>query len=232
MNMDDERIEFAVNNTEVLRPPQQTLSTFGATNIYYYLITEPAYKDYFAGAEETVVREGRITTQRPRVVTPSYLINIDGFSDHARRYLQMLIREHGPDIPGIFYGYKNEPKEMNIVSSDMISVVHNIEEQIDKKGDRLTTIVKGVDDLWDVSLLKFIFEMTSYSLGNNLFEMGNRGLLNIDRSGIPMDARLSIERLFDLVYKGDLEPSALKMELDRWNLFHEYEDRFLRMFGR
>ena len=233
MDFDDERIEHAVRNTEVLRAPKQILSTFGTTNIYYYLVTEPSYTDlYKEDEEETVIREGRVITQRPRVVTPSYLINIEGFSDYAKRYVEMLIREHGPHVPGLFYGYRNEPKEMNIVSSDLKSVVYKLEDQIEKEGDKLTTIVKGVDELWDVSLLKFIFEMTSNSVGSNMYELGSRGLLNMDNSGVPMDARLSIEHLFDLVQKGDLEPSALKMEIDRWDLFPEYEDRFFRLFGK
>ncbi len=230
MNLDDERIEYAVSHTEILRPPRQTLSTFGATNIYYYLVTEPSYRDFGEGEGETVVREGRVLAERPRVVTPAYLVNMEGFGEHAKRYLEMVTREHGPHAPGIFYGYRNEPKEMNIVSSDMSTVVRKLEEEIDKEGGPLTTIIKGVDELWDVSLLKFIFDMTSYSLGSNVIELGRRGLLDVDRSGIPLDARRSIERLFSLVKKGELEPSALKMELERWGLFEEYEDRFLWLF--
>jgi hypothetical protein len=232
MNPDDERIEYAISHTEVLRSPKQTLSTFGTTNIYYYLVTEPSYGELVKGEDETVVREGRVLAERPRVVTPSYLVNVEGFSEHARRYLEMLIHEHGPHAPGLFYGYRNEPKEMNIVSSDIASVVSRLEEEIDKGGNPLSTIIKGVDELWDVSLLKFIYDMTRYSLGSNVFELGRRGLLDVDPSGVPLDARRSIEHLFHLVNKGELEPSALKMELDRWNLFDEYEDRFFRLFGR
>ncbi len=231
MNSDDERIEYAINYTEVLRSPKQTLATFGTTNIYYYLVTEPSYRDLVKGEDETVVREGRVLAERPRVVTPSYLVNMEGFSEHAKRYLDMIIQEYGPNAPGLFYGYRNEPKEMNIVSSDMRSVVRRLEEEIDKEGNPLTTIIKGVDELWDVSLLKFIYDMTRYSLSSNVFELGRRGLLDIDRSGIPLDARRSIEHLFALVKKGELEPSALKMELDRWSLFDEYEDRFFGLFG-
>lgn len=231
MNSDDERIEYAINYTEVLRSPKQTLATFGTTNIYYYLVTEPSYRDLVKGEDETVVREGRVLAERPRVVTPSYLVNVEGFSEHAKRYLEMIIQEHGAHAPGLYYGYRNEPKETNIVSSDMRSVVSKLEEEIDKEGNPLTTIIKGVDELWDVSLLKFIYDMTRYSLGSNVFELGRRGLLDIDRSGIPLDARRSIEHLFALVKKGELEPSALKMELDRWSLFEEYEDRFFGLFG-
>jgi hypothetical protein len=74
--------------------------------------------------------------------------------------------------------------------------------------------------------------MTRYSLGNNVLELGRRGLLEIDRKGVPIEARQSIERLFDEVKNGELDPSALKTELDRWGLFEEYEDRFFRLFGK
>lgn len=232
MSTDDERIEYAVRNTVVLRPPKQTLSTFGTTNVYYYLLSEPSYSDIAEAEDETVVREGRVLSERPRVVTPSYLVNVEGFSEHARRFLEMVISEHGPHTPGLFYGYKNEPKATNIVTSRMQDVFHRLEEDIEKEGTALTTIIKGVDELWDVSLMKFVFDMTTVSAGGNAYELGRRGLLSIDASGLPADARLTIEHLFELVRKGDLDPAALKMELDRWDVFDEYQDRFFRLFGR
>ena len=70
MDTDDERIRGAVRHTEILRPPKQTLATFGTTNIYYYLVTEPVYKELVKNVTETVVREGRVIAQRPKVVTP------------------------------------------------------------------------------------------------------------------------------------------------------------------
>jgi hypothetical protein len=36
----DERIQYAIKRTEVLRPPEQSLATFGSTNVYYYIVTE------------------------------------------------------------------------------------------------------------------------------------------------------------------------------------------------
>jgi len=61
-------------------------------------------------------------------------------------------------------------------------------------------------------------------------ELASRGLLDTDSSGVPREARLRIEELFNLVRKGELSPPDLKNELDRWGLFHEYEDRFLGLF--
>ncbi|MBI4304508.1 MAG: hypothetical protein HY665_09270 [Chloroflexi bacterium] len=234
---DDERIELAIRNTRVLRPPRQTLATFGNTNIHYYLVTEPIYEGLDSepkepAGRETVVREGKVVAERPRVVTPHYLVNVEGFSEHARRYINKLMQEQGANVPGIFYNYKNEPKELSIVSSDLESVARRISDQIDKEGNPLAAIIKGSDELWDVSLLKFIFEMTHNSLSSNIYEMGSRGLLDIDRGGMPRDARITIERLFYQVQKGEVDPSDLKLELDRWGVFKEYEDRFLRLFRK
>ena len=232
MDLSDERIRDAVRNTKILRPPKQSLATFGTTNIYYYLLTEPVYKDMVEDAGETVIREGRVIAQKPKVVTPYYLSQLEGFSSEARRYLEMLTSKQNPNVTGLFYSYRNEPKELNIVSDGLLAVVDRLNAEIDKRGEPLTSIIKGEDELWDVSLMQFIYEITGSSVQNNLRQMGARGLLNIDSSGIPADARVKIEELFRMAYVGECEPRELKDELDRWGLFEDYEDRFLALFKK
>ena len=232
MDIYDERIREAVKHTEILRPPKRSLATFGTTNIYYYLLTEPAYSELIKSATETVIREGRVIAERPMIVTPYYLSQLEGFSSEAKKYFDMLIKTYGSNAPGLFYTYKNEPKELTIVSDNILAVVAKLNDDIDKRGDPLTSIIRGQDELWDVSLMKFIYEMTRISLPDNLLQMETRGLLDIDSSGIPADARVRIEELFNMVAKGELDPSELKKELDRWGLFEEYEDRFLGIFKK
>ncbi|MDO8568625.1 MAG: hypothetical protein Q7R57_07915 [Dehalococcoidales bacterium] len=232
MENEENRVEYAARHTEILRPPKQTLATFGTTNIYYYLLTEPAYTEITHGAAETVIREGRVIAQRPRIVTPYYLTHLEGFSPDARKYFDVLTRAYGLNAPGLFYTYRNEPKELNIVSDSWPVVVDRLNQEIDQRGDPLTSIIKGEDALWDVSLLKFIYEVTRGSVQSNVSQLGARGLLNMDSSGVPMDGRLRIEELFESVGKGECEPRVLKDELDRWNIFAEYEDRFLGIFKR
>jgi len=228
----DERILDAVKQTEIIRPPKQSLSTFGTTNIYYYLLTEPAYSELENKVTETVIREGRVIAERPRVVTPFYLMRLEGFGADARKYFEMLLNTHGPDAPGIYYAYKNEPKEMNIVSDNLQTVVDKLNGEIDSRGDALASIIKGKDELWDVSLMKFIYEITRNSMQSNVNQLGARGLLNIDKRGVPAEARVRIEQFFAQVESGNAEPRALKEELDRWGLFDEYEDRFFRIFRK
>ncbi len=229
MDIDSDRIEYAARHTEILRHPRQHLSTFGITNIYYYLVTEPAYSELVSDINETVIREGRVITERPKIVTPYYLSRLEGFSADARRYFEMLINIHGADAPGLFYTYKNEPKGLNIVSDNWPAVVDRLNDEIDKKGDPLTSIIKGQDELWDVSLLKFIYEVTRSSLEDNISQLSSRGLLDVGPGGIPVGARVRIEELFGQVARGESRPYELERELNRWGLFEEYQDRFFTL---
>jgi len=231
MDVHDERILDAVQHTEILRPPKRNLATFGTTNIQYYLVTEPAYSE-LVDVTETVVREGRVISERPRIVTPYYLSHLEGFSIEAKRYFDMLVGVHGADAPGLFYTYRNEPRKLTIVSGNLPSVVDKLNAEIDRRGDPLASIVKGEDEFWDVSLLKLIYKMTRSSIQGNLQEMGGRGLLDVDDSGVPLDARVRIDELFREVARGEVEPGKLKGELDRWGLFDEYEDRFFAVFKK
>ncbi len=94
-------------------------------------------------------------------------------------------------------------------------------------------VMVGVDELWDVSLLKFIYEFTSSSAVQNVRELNSHGLLDPqpELGGAPRAAVPQIERLFQEVERGG-NPDDLKRELDRWGLFDYYEDRFLSLFRR
>jgi hypothetical protein len=220
----DKKIQYAIEHTEVLRPPKQNLATFGSTNIYYYLVTELM-------DSANVVREGRVIAARPKIVTPAYLINLEGFSGQARRFIEMMAEKH-PRESGILYSYKNEPKEMNIISESMKEVVDKIGQLIDSHGDPLTAIIKGVEEMWDVSLLKFTYELTNKSVYTNVTEMEKRGLLRVDNDGIPADARNYIDGLFERTRRDPSYAPVLVTELKRWGLFQEYQDRFLNLFRK
>jgi hypothetical protein len=220
----DERIQFAIEHTEIVRRPKQKLATFGTTNVYYYLISELMDR-------VNVVREGRVIAAKPKIVTPTYLINLEGFSAEATRFFELLAGKY-PNESGIFYSYRNDPLEMNIVSEPTDTVIDNINHIIDQQENPLTAIIKGIDEMWDVSLLKFTFDLTRSSLYRNVTEMDSKGLLRMDESGIPEDARRNIEALFEKTRRDSSYADTLLTELKRWNLFDEYEDRFLSLFKK
>jgi hypothetical protein len=221
MEMDD-KIKYVLQHTELIRPPQQKLATFGSSSIDYYVVTELA-------GNISVVRDGKVIAERPRIVTPSYLVNVEGFSNQAKRYISALAREY-PDESGVFYRYKNEPGEMNVISEPVRAVVNKLNTRIDERHNPLSTIIKGVEELWDVSLLMFIYELTRRSIHTNVAEFHRRGFLDIDNSGLPKDARNHIEELFDQVSRDPLRSPELVAELNRWGVFAEYQDRFFALF--
>jgi len=229
----EERIAAALAETRAVRPPQQHLATFGVTNLRYFLVTHPSYEQIAPHGPETVIREGTVIAKRPEVVTPTYMMNLDGFGEEARRSMEILAMNYGPNSPGLLYAYRNEATGLNIVSGEPDGVADRIKGDLNGKGDSLAVVIRGADDLWDVSLLKFIYEYTAESVAGNVGDLAGRGLLDPDPvHGVPRAGVERVESLFSQVKAGNLDPSVLKQELDRWGLFQRYEDRFLSLFRR
>jgi len=231
MPIDPETLRYVAEATTVLRAPRQALATFGTTAITYYLITEPVYNELTGGSQETVVRHGLVTAERPQIVTPYYLMSLFHGFEHGEEYAQYLADTYGRNSPGLMYSYKNELQETTIVSDPPTIVAKRLADELEQRGERLAAVIQGVDLLWDVSLMKFIFELTASSLSRNVAELAHNGLLGME-DGLPKAARARIDAMFSAVKRGDLNPSELKAELDRWGVFKEYEDRFLDLFRR
>ena len=226
------RLMDAVSRTEVVKAPKQHLHTFGVTKLSYYIVTEPSYQDLVPGSSEAVIREGSVTAERPAVVTPAYMAHLEGFGDEALSYFNSLARQYGPNTPGLLYRYRNEPGEMSIVEGTAIAVAERISGQLTRDGSNLSAVIKGVDELWDISLLKFIFEYTAASVMGNVGDLQGQRLLDPEPNlDVPKAAIQRIDDLFRQVEQGD-NPSVLRRELDRWGLFDYYQDRFLSLFRR
>ena len=220
----DDKIKYALEHTELVRAPRQELDTFGSSVIDYYVVTELV-------GNVSVVRDGKVIAERPRIVTPSYLVNVEGFSNQAKKYITRMAQQH-PDEPGVFYRYKNEPKGMNVVSEPISQVINKLSSQMEEQHNSLSTIIKGVEELWDVSLIMFISELTNRSVGTNIAEFYGRGFLDIDASGVPRGGRNYIEELFEQVSRDSSQAPELLVELNRWGLFAEYQDRFFSLFRK
>ena len=123
----------AIEQTWVVRFPKQHLTTFGTTNISYYVVTEPLYQDLQPDNREGVVRTGRVIAERPAVITPTYAMNLRGFSPEAYEYLRYVSQEYGPNRAGILYQYKNQAEKMDIVSGLPSEIAHRISEDLDRR---------------------------------------------------------------------------------------------------
>ncbi len=224
----------AIERTWIVRSPKQHLATFGLTNIQYWVVTEPVYGELdSASGPEGVVRTGRVIAERPALVTPTYALNLDGFSTDAYEYFQHIAATYGPNSPGILYQYKNEADKMDILGGEPRDIAHRINDDLEQRHENMTVVmVGGLDELWDVALLNFIYKFTSKSAASNAEEFRASGMLEPQpqAGGAPLAAVQRIERMFREVQSGSGNPEILKQELDRWGLFSSYEDRFLGLF--
>ncbi len=242
----DEKIKHAIKNTKLIKNPEKLLSTFEATTVHYYMLSVPFYIE-FEGKNpesETVVREGKITWQKPKLITPEYILRMEGFSDEAKKAFYMLARDN-TDIALMLYRLKfiKDYDHMEIVSNSLKAVSNKIARDIDERKDPFCAIIKGLDEYWDVSLMKFIYDLASTSASFSQFpELTRRNLLNFnsygipviskDPGGIPLVAKNEIENLFVLYKKGEIDARRLKEEIDSWGLFEYYQDRFFNLFKK
>lgn len=216
-------------DTMVVKLPRQSLASFGTTVVTYNMVTRPLYEalDGDKRKEESVLRRGTVKAERPQIVTPGYLSRTRGFGEEAEEFMRELVRRGQADDPGILYTYTNELIQTEIVASRPEEVTERISKEIDLHSRPLEAVILGVDELWDVSLMKFIFDLTNQAAATNTRDFTNTGRLAFN-DGVPMDARIRIEEMFTEVQNGNVEPATLHQELEAWQLFDEYQDRFFR----
>ncbi len=228
----DPQIERAIAMTRIVKPPGRALSTFGSTVINYHVVSQPVYEGLFEEEhQDTVIRHGLVKADRPQIVTPGYLSKTEGFGKEASEYLDYLTNRYGADSQGLLYKYKNEPQSTDTVAGEPAQVASKIRDELEKEEKQLHTVLLGVDELWDVSVMKFIYEFTNQSAQTNFSELEERKLFD-DEGGVPRDARLRIEDLLQRAHRGEVDPSVVHEELTRWGLFEEYQERFFRLFRR
>jgi hypothetical protein len=231
--LNPDEIRRIVESTEVVRHPKQRLATFGTTVVQYFVVTEPSYSG-LPGAgetEEAVVRSGKVTAQRPQIVTPHYLLNLFRGFEHGQEFARYLTQRYGGDSAGLMYTYEQEAGDVEVVSESPDRVARRIAGRLDTEGVHLAAVIRGIDQYWDVSLAQFIYTLTAGSAMGHAAELSQRGLLETER-GLPRAAREKIDGMFAAVARGEADASDLKMELDRWGVFDDYEDRFLNLFRR
>jgi len=220
---------YAVNNTDIVLMPGRHLETFGATVLNYRLVSE-----MMDSVDQIRVREGRIQAHQPHIITPEAYSEtvLEGFGEQAEQYVNWL-KQHERDIRILQYGYtlKQEAFSEHIVTDNIQNVVDRIKSEVEAGEDKLTAVVQGVDDPWDVCLVKLFWEVIRQSAASNIRDLQKRRMFE-DDGGVPRGVRNEIETAFAIAAKDASMIEALAHTLQRYNLFEEYEDRFFSLVRR
>ena len=170
--------QYALENTRVLLPPQRQIDTFGSTRFRFHLLTESMDR-----VDEVHVREGTVHAERPQLLTPAHhaQLLLENFGEKAREFAEWLQRPGSPLAATLKYGFQFRRTEISR---------HTVRESIEAVGERLRSqvaathdddplhaVIQGVDDAWEVCLLKFTMDLVQGSAAGNVGDLRRRGLL-------------------------------------------------------
>lgn len=173
--LSEDDFQYALENTRVLVQPQNRLETFGTSLINYYLITEDMDKINLAH-----VHEGRIHAERPQLLSPSYFAKllVEGFGEKGSSFAD-YISQNSQQFAFLKYGFRLRKDDIRSyeVHEPLEAVADKVREEVRRKNDPLSGIVTGIEDGWEVCLLKFMIDYIQGSAPGNIDDMRKRGLL-------------------------------------------------------
>ncbi|NWK54681.1 hypothetical protein HW115_03600 [Verrucomicrobiaceae bacterium N1E253] len=169
-------IQYAMETAQLLREPDRRIDTFGSTRFKFTMLSEPMDQ-----VGQVRVRQGEVEAQKPQIIRPGHMggnVELEGFQEKAGEYLDWL-REH--DLEPVFFQYgfmfKRGRVTEELVHDSLEAVRDRVMEEVRQTGDPMLAVMEGVDDAWEVSLLKFAIEMIGKSSDINAFDFKRKGLL-------------------------------------------------------
>lgn len=212
---------YAVNNTELVTVPTGHLETFGDTVVNYYLICQK-----MDDIDKVVVREGYLKALKPAIITPQSLgqVDVGDLGSEAQEYADWL-RDHANDLRIIQYGFtlqKQELKEYE-VTDHIDNVIDRVKAEVTASDDPLSSILVGVNDPWEVCLMKLMVELVQHSAQGNIQDF--------QQQSVDMKKRLTdtIDNAFLEASRDPSKISGLADMLKLNNLWEKYEDRFFAL---
>lgn len=175
MAMTRDDFDYAVENTHVILAPERQIATFGSSSFNFYLISELMDR-----VDQVRIRNGKIHAERPHILTPEHYCRLllEGFGEKAERYVEQL-REHTRNVAVLRYGFQLHKTDLSeqTLRDSMDAVINRTKRRVESANEPLSAIIQGVDDAWEVCLLKFTIDLVERSSGSNLGDFRKRGLL-------------------------------------------------------
>lgn len=167
---------YAMENTQVLHEPDRRIDTFGSTQFEFHLVSELMDK-----ANVTRVRAGRIEAGKPLLFRPEGHDNwnFENFGPEGAAFGEW-IKQHIRDLAILRYGFHFKRSEVSeeLVHEPLAAVCDRLVGELRSSGNPMRAVIQGVDDTWEISLLKFTCEMIQKSHHINIFDFKRRGLLD------------------------------------------------------
>ena len=217
---DKEHFDFwyAVNSTQVISLPTGRLETFGTTVVNYHLLAE-----LMDEPNKVRIREGRVEASRPQIITPQHFeeIMLEGFGESEASQYADWLAHNAKDLMLLKYGFAIKKVSTNdhIVSETLPIVIDQVTTQLKENPDPLGALIVGVEEPWEVCLIKLMTEVVQQSAPQNAQDLRRD----------PTGARQEIEQMFNAVQQRRVPVAQLSALLEKHNMFDEYQDRFFAL---
>ncbi len=174
MSSHNDDLAYAFEVTEVVKEPDRRIDTFGSTEFEFILISE-----LMDSVGQIRIRTGQITAEKPSILRPESMAEFafDGFDEAVASKFRGFLENISSKVAFLQYGFnfRKSNVQESILHDTMEEVRHRIAEQ--EKYNANSVVIVGVDDTWELSLLKFTLEMVQKSHGINIFDLKRRRLL-------------------------------------------------------
>jgi hypothetical protein len=167
--------EYAVESTKIVRPPSRRIQTFGNTRFHFVLVSE-----LLDEVNQVRVRNGEIHAQKPTLITPDSIskLMLDGFGEQASGFADWL-KTTSSQLSFLKYGFEIRKTNVNevVLHEPIESVIGRICSDMNQADRPLEVLIQGVDDAWEVCLLKFTVDLIQESASGNFGDLRREGLL-------------------------------------------------------
>jgi hypothetical protein len=171
----EDDFQYAIENTQVILAPERQIATFGSTSFNFYLISELMDR-----VDQVRIRNGKIHAERPQILTPEHFsrLLLEGFGEKAQRYVDQL-RDHLRNMAVLRYGFQFRQTDVTeeTIRDSVDAVINRTKRRVEDANEPLSAVIQGVDDAWEVCLLKFTIDLIERSSGGNIGDFRRRGLI-------------------------------------------------------
>ena len=129
------------------------------------------------------------------------------------------------------YTLRRESFSEETVGRPLADVLADARRDVESRDDPYLALVRGVDEPWDVCLVRLFWEVVSRSARKNIEEMAARRMFD-RKDAIDPEVRDEIERAFAAAARDPSLVKELGALLQRRGVFEAYEERFFALVRR
>ncbi len=144
----------ALRGTDIIRSRIQSLQIFQETHVPYVLLSASSINP-----GDTVVRKGEVVVDRPSLILPPNIPQLEGFSleglnafDQGNMVNFLLVR--GITLPSL--KYDNKTHSLDVFEGDVQAAIQHYGNFLQRQENTAAGLLTGPEDVWPFSLLIFI----------------------------------------------------------------------------